>query len=114
MEIFKLMAILLNNSIKPQHMVMALIFDVDYDLETQGHSHLIPHVEIAYNIYIIHMVLNKCNHILVVNDLHIGSNAEVDLGSQNKYRNEFLGSIVFRKVVSCMNYDLLVDKLNFS
>ena len=86
MEIFKLMAILLNNSIKPQQMVMALIFDADLDLETQGHSHLIPHVEIAFKIYIIHMVLNKCNHILVVNDLHIGSNAEVELGSQNKYR----------------------------
>ena len=86
MEIFKLMAILLNNSIYPQQMVMTLILDVDLHLETMGHSHLIPHVEIAYKIYIIHMVLNKFNHILVVNGLHIGSNAEVDLGSQNKYR----------------------------
>ena len=85
MEILKLMAILLNNSIRPQQMVMALIFDVDIDLE-QGHSHLIPHVETAYKIYIIHMVLTKCNHILVVHDLHIGSNAEVAIVSQNKYR----------------------------
>ena len=38
-----------------------------------GHSHLIPHVEIAYKIYIIHMVLNKFNQIIVENDLHIGS-----------------------------------------
>ena len=27
--------------------------------------------------------------------------------------NEFLGSIVYRKVVSYMTYDLLVDKINF-
>ena len=27
--------------------------------------------------------------------------------------NEFLGSIVYRKLVSYMTYDLLVDKLNF-
>ena len=52
---------------------MTFILDVDLDLETQGHSHWIPHVEIAYQIYIIHMVLNKFNHILVENDLHIGS-----------------------------------------
>ena len=31
---------------------MTFILDVDLDLETQGHSHLIPHVEIAYKIYI--------------------------------------------------------------
>ena len=54
-------------------MVMTFILDVDLDLETQGHSHLIPHIEIAYKIYIIHMVLNKCNQVLVENDLHIGS-----------------------------------------
>ena len=52
---------------------MTFILDVDLDLETQGHSHLIPHVEIAYKIYIIHMVLNKFNQIIVENDLHIGS-----------------------------------------
>ena len=54
---------------------MPFILDVDLDLETQGHSHLIPHVEIAYKIYIrpIHMVLNKFNQIIVENDLHIGS-----------------------------------------
>ena len=27
--------------------------------------------------------------------------------------NEFLGSIVYRKVVSYITYDILVDKLNF-
>ena len=52
---------------------MTIILDVDLDLETQGHSHLNPYVEIAYKIYIIHMVLNKFNQILVENDLHIGS-----------------------------------------
>ena len=52
-------------------MVMTFILDVDLDLET----HLIPHVEIAYKIYIIHvhMVLNKFNQIIVENDLHIAS-----------------------------------------
>ena len=40
---------------------------------TQCYSHLIPYVEIAYEMYIIHMVLNKFNHVLVENDLHIGS-----------------------------------------
>ena len=40
-------------------------------------------------------------------------NAEVDLGSQKNIVNEFLGSIVYRKLVSYMTYDLLVDKLNF-
>ena len=42
----------------------------------------------------------------------LAANAKVDLGSQNKYRNEFLGSIEYRKVVSYITYDLLVDKLN--
>ena len=54
-------------------MAMTFILDVDLDLETQGYSHLIPHVEIAYEMYIIHMVLNKFNHVLVENDIHIGS-----------------------------------------
>ncbi len=42
-------------------------------------------------------------------------NAELDLESQHKTNigNEFLGSIVYRKVVSYMTYNLLVDKLNF-
>ena len=41
-------------------------------------------------------------------------NAEVDLASEKtNIGNEFLGSIVYRKVVSYMTYDLLVDKLNF-
>ena len=43
-------------------------------------------------------------------------NAEVDLEGldhKTKVGNEFLGSIVYRKVVSSMIYDLLVDKLNF-
>ena len=38
-------------------------------------------------------------------------NAEIDLGSQ--IVNEFPGSIVYRKVVYYMTYDLLVDKLIF-
>ena len=73
MKMFKLMAILLNNISLPPTMAMTFILDVDLDLETQGYSHLIPHVEIAYEMYIIHMVLNKFNHVLVENDLHIGS-----------------------------------------
>ena len=40
-------------------------------------------------------------------------NAEVDLASETNIGNEFLGSIVYRKVVSYITYDLLVDKLNF-
>ena len=75
MNMFKLMAILLNNSrpyLTPK-MVMTFILDVDLDLEIQGHSHLIPPVEIAYKIYIIHMVLNKFNQIIVENYLHIRS-----------------------------------------
>ena len=34
---------------------MTFILYVDLNLERQGHSHLIPHVEIAYKIYIIHI-----------------------------------------------------------
>ena len=86
MNMFKLMAILLNNSILPQKMAMTFMLHVDLDLETQGHSHLIPHVEIAYKIYIIHMVLNKCNQIIVEMTFKLAVNAEVDLESQNKYR----------------------------
>ena len=67
-------------------MAMTFILHVDLDLETQGHSHLIPHVEIAYKIYIIHMVLNKCNQIIVEMTFKLAVNAEVDLESQNKYR----------------------------
>ena len=54
-------------------MVMTFILDVDLDLDLETQGHLIPHVEIAYKIYIIHMVLNKFNQIIVENDLHIGS-----------------------------------------
>ena len=64
-------------------MVMTFILDVDLDLETQGHSHLIPYVEIAYKIYIIHMVLIKFYSKMTFT---LAVNAEVDLGSQNKYR----------------------------
>ena len=77
-------------------MVMTSILDFDLNLETQGHSHLIPHVEIAYKIYIIHMVLNKFNKVLVENGFQCEShfrlnvstavNANVDLESQNKHR----------------------------
>ena len=35
------------------------------------------------------------------------------LNHKNKIRNEFLNSIMYRKMVSYMIYDLLVDKLNF-
>ena len=65
---------------------MAMTFILHVDLETQGHSHLIPHVEIAYKIYIIHMVLNKFNQIIVEITFKLAVNAEVDLESQNKYR----------------------------
>ena len=55
-------------------MVMTFILDVDLDLETQGHSHLIPHVEIAYTIYTLYTWFkNKFVQILVENDIHIGS-----------------------------------------
>ena len=67
-------------------MAMTFILHVDLDLETQGHSHLIPHIEIAYKIYIIHMVLNKFNQIIVEMTFKLAVNAEVDLESQNKYR----------------------------
>ena len=40
-------------------------------------------------------------------------NAEVDLDHKTNIGNKFPGSIVYRKVVSCMTYDLLVGKLNF-
>ena len=65
---------------------MTFILHVDLDLETQGHLHLIPHVKIAYKIYIIHMVLNKFNQIIVEMTFKSAVNAEVDLESQNKYR----------------------------
>ena len=83
MKMFKLMAIWLNNSIYPHKMVVTFILYVDLDLETQEHSHLIPHVEIAYKIY---MVLNKCNHIYSKMTFTLAVNAEVDLVSQHKYR----------------------------
>ena len=67
-------------------MAMTFILHVDLDLETQGHSHLIPHAEIAYKIYIIHMVLNKFNQIIVEMTFKLAVNAEVDLESQKKYR----------------------------
>ena len=46
--------------------------DTDIDIETHDNSHLIPTAKL-YRKVIIHMVLNKFNHILVDNDLHIGS-----------------------------------------
>ena len=88
---------------------MTFILDVDLDLETQGHSHLIPHVEIAYKIYIIHMVLNKFNQIIVEMTFTLAVNAELTLNHKTNIGNEFLGSIVYGKVVSYMTYDLLVD-----
>ena len=38
---------------------------------------------------------------------------KLTLHQKTNIGNEFLGSIVHRKVVSYMTYDLLVDKLNF-
>ena len=38
---------------------------------------------------------------------------KLTLHQKTNIGNEFLGSIVNRKVVSYMTYDLLVDKLNF-
>ena len=40
-------------------------------------------------------------------------NAEVDLASENKYRKGVPRLNCYRKVVSYMTYNLLVDKLNF-
>ena len=63
--------------------------DTDIDIETHDNSHLISAAKLCRKVIIhlyIHMVLNKFNQILVENDLQIGVNAEVDLGSQNKYR----------------------------
>ena len=50
--------------------------DTDIDLETHDNSHLIPIAKLhrkVIHLYNIHMVLNKCNQILVENDIHIGS-----------------------------------------
>ena len=55
----------------------------------------------------------KFHQVLIRNDIHLDINAKLNLESQNKIRNEFLDSIVQRKMVSYMIYDLLVDKLNF-
>ena len=38
---------------------------------------------------------------------------KLTLHQKTNIGNEFFGSIVYRKVVSYMTYDLLVDKLNF-
>ena len=38
---------------------------------------------------------------------------KLTLNHKTNIGNEFLGSIVYRKVVSHMTYDLLVDKINF-
>ena len=38
---------------------------------------------------------------------------KLTLGHKTNIGNEFLGSVVFRKVVSYITYDLLVDKINF-
>ena len=35
------------------------------------------------------------------------------LNHKNKIRNEFLDSIMYRKMVSYMIYDLMIGKLNF-
>ena len=43
--------------------------------------------------------------------LPAGSGASLD--HKTNIGNEFLGSIMYRKVVSYMTYDLVVDKLNF-
>ena len=59
------------------------------------------------------MIIIKFNQVLIKNDIHLDINAELDLESQTKIRNEFLDSIMYRKMVSYMIYDLLVDKLNF-
>ena len=63
--------------------------DTDIDIETHDNSYLISMAKLCRKVIIhlyIHMVFNKFNQILVENDLQIGVNAEVDLGSQNKYR----------------------------
>ena len=50
--------------------------DTDINIETHDTSHLIPTAKLhrkVIHLYNIHMVLKKYNHILVANDLHIGS-----------------------------------------
>ena len=39
---------------------------------------------------------------------------KLTLDHKTNIGNEFLGSIMYRKVVSYITYDLLVDKLQFS
>ena len=57
-------------------MVMTFILDVVLDLETQGHSHLIPHVEIAYKIYIIGAIGVRAN-------IHLGGQTEFCPNGEN-------------------------------
>ena len=59
------------------------------------------------------MIIIKFHPVLIKHDFHLDINAKLDLESQNKIRNGFLDSVMYRKVVSNMIYDLLVDKLNF-
>ena len=49
--------------------------DNDIDIETHDNSHFIPTSKLHRKVihFYIHMVLNKCNQVLVENDLHIGS-----------------------------------------
>ena len=50
--------------------------DTDIDIVTHDNSYLIPTAKLYRKVIIhlyLHMILNKFNHILVENDLHIGN-----------------------------------------
>ena len=47
--------------------------DTDIDIVTHDNSYLIPTAKLYRKVIIIHMILNKFNHILVENDIHIGN-----------------------------------------
>ena len=52
------------------------------------------------NLHKIHIVIIKYNQVIIENDLQLDINAKPELNHKTKIRNEFLDSIMYRKVVS--------------
>ena len=55
------------------------------------------------------MIIIEFPQVLIDNELHLGIHVMIDLESQKYIKNEFIDSIMYRKVVSHMLEVLLLD-----
>ena len=50
----------------------------------------------------INIIIIKFNQVLIKNDIHLDIKLSLTLNHTNKIRNDFLDSIMYRKMVSCI------------